>query len=458
MQAANFQPNVARILEDSVYDVCKDGTYTKETVERFRIETDQGMQECSQISLRYSTSLEELNVLRAYTITRDGRRIDVTPENIIEQQSSESTHAPMFDDNKVKVIVYPGVDIGSTLTLHYRKRQKTPLFPGHFFMLEYFSDSVSRDSVQLIVRAPASMNLRVDVINLSGGRVASDQPDVQLWRWILTNRPAHQPEMASVSDVDYSPRVALSTFPDFAAVGKAYIERAAPKAKITRAIQALADELTHGVTDRRRQAEILYDWVSTHVRYVAVHLGIGNVVPHEADAVLAAAYGDCKDHVTLLEALLAAKSIKSAPVLVNSTNSYWLPEVALPVGVFDHAITYLPEFEMFVDSTARVRHLAAHRVGQAGVGYGQRMRLCSRSGVADSGSRDCTGGGRDTHRDQRRRRCLWHESNRKPRGVRPRCASDICVTAARLRKPSCGSSPYDDRPGRRRHIRVWQCT
>ncbi|NMM00412.1 ATP-binding cassette domain-containing protein [Paraburkholderia sp. RP-4-7] len=195
------------------------------------------------------------------------------------------------------------------------------------------------------------MNLHVDAVHLPGGLVASDQPGAQLWKWSLANCHARQPEMSSVSDVDYSPRIAVSTFVDFAAVGKAYLERAAPMARITPAIQALADKLTRDVEDRRQQAEILYNWISTHVRYVAVHLGIGSVVPHSADAVLTAVYGDCKDHVTLFEALLAAKGIKSAPVLVNSNSIYWLPEVALPVGVFDHAITYLPEFAMFVDST-----------------------------------------------------------------------------------------------------------
>jgi transglutaminase-like putative cysteine protease len=258
----------------------------------------------------------------------------------------------MFDDNKVKVIVFPGVGIGSTLTLHYQRIQRKPLFPGHFFVLEYFSDGEFRESVQLTIRAPLSMNLHVDAVHLPGGLVVSDQPGAQLWKWSLANCHARQPEMSSVSDVDYSPRIAVSTFVDFAAVGKAYLERAAPMARITPAIPALADKLTRDVEDRRQQAEILYNWISTHVRYVAVHLGIGSVVPHSADAVLTAVYGDCKDHVTLFEALLAAKGIKSAPVLVNSNSIYWLPEVALPVGVFDHAITYLPEFAMFVDSTA----------------------------------------------------------------------------------------------------------
>ncbi|NMM00413.1 DUF3857 domain-containing protein [Paraburkholderia sp. RP-4-7] len=87
MNTANFRPNVIRVLENIAYDVCEDGTYTKEVIERIRIETDQGVRQCSQISLSYSSSLEDLTVIRACTITSDGRRIDVSPDDVIEQQS-----------------------------------------------------------------------------------------------------------------------------------------------------------------------------------------------------------------------------------------------------------------------------------------------------------------------------------------------------------------------------------
>ena len=351
-QPADFKPNITILVDDTVYNVNADGTYTKDITESFRINTDQGVQQRGQVSLRYSTSLEELNIEQAYTTTQDGRRIDVTPDKILEQQSAEGAQAPMFDDNKVKVVVFPSVTIGATLTLRYKSTQKKPMFPGQFSTLEYYGVGTPRESMHLTIRAPASMKLYVDAIDLDGGRVNADKPDTQLWQWSLTNRPARPPELNSVSSVDYSPRVAVSTFPNFATAGAAYLDRAAPKAAVTPAVQALADKLTQGVTDPRQQAEILYNWVSTNIRYVAIYLGFGGVVPHDAGAILDAAYGDCKDHVTLLEALLAAKGIKSAPVLVNAYDTYWVPKAAIPVGVFNHAITYLPAFNLFVDSTA----------------------------------------------------------------------------------------------------------
>lgn len=352
-QTTNFQPNVTVLQDNVVYNVNADGTYVKDEIEAFRINTEQAVSKASQVPLRFSPDLQDWDVVEAYTTTKDGKRIDVAPDKIVVQQSPESANAPMFDDNKVKNVVFPDVEVGSTLTIHARKIQKKALFPGQFSTLETFSTDFEHQSVHIVVNAPASLKLYVDAVDLKGGQVTSDKPGMQRWEWSLENQPAHAPELGSVGAIDHSPRLAVTTFPSYEAIGAAYLDRAKSKAAVTPAIQQLADTLTDGVNDKRKQAEILYNWVSTHIRYVAIYLDFGGVVPHDAQSILDAKYGDCKDHVTLLEALLAAKGIQSSPVLVNAAQTYWIPKAASP-DVFDHAITYLPEFKLFVDSTAQV--------------------------------------------------------------------------------------------------------
>ena len=110
---------------------------------------------------------------------------------------------------------------------------------------------------------------------------------------------------------------------------------------MTPRIQTLADDITAGASDRREQAHRIYDWVSEHIRYVAVYLGNGGYVPHDAASILDSGYGDCKDHVVLLEALLKARGIASIPVLINSANRYWAPEAATS-GLFNHVLSTCP--------------------------------------------------------------------------------------------------------------------
>lgn len=63
-------------------------------------------------------------------------------------------------------------------------------------------------------------------------------------------------------------------------------------------------------------------------------------------------YGDCKDHVALFGALLAAVGIRSEPVLLNLGSVYTLPSVpGYGGGAVNHAITWLPDLGLYADTT-----------------------------------------------------------------------------------------------------------
>jgi Transglutaminase-like superfamily len=112
-----------------------------------------------------------------------------------------------------------------------------------------------------------------------------------------------------------------------------------------------ADEITKGNSDRRDQARLIFDWVSKNVRYMAIVLGSGGYVPHDAASVLANKYGDCKDHATLMRALLAAKGIDADYVLISVVASYKTFDTPTP-DWFNHLILYLPELGLYADPTA----------------------------------------------------------------------------------------------------------
>ncbi|MNV31522.1 hypothetical protein D3C71_1228340 [compost metagenome] len=91
--------------------------------------------------------------------------------------------------------------------------------------------------------------------------------------------------------------------------------------------------------------------MAQNIRYVAVYLGNGGLEPNPAQSILDNHYGDCKDHVVILEALLAARGIHSSAVLIGAGGGPSLPEIPL-LGRFNHAIAYIPEFDLFLDSTS----------------------------------------------------------------------------------------------------------
>jgi transglutaminase-like putative cysteine protease len=342
---------VTVMQENDVYDVNADGTYTLSSQLSVRIDEAQAVTQFGQIPLPFSESLQKLDIIEAYTTTKDGKRVDVPTDKITVQQLPASTGAPTFSDYKLKMVIFPQVEVGSVLNLRYTRTQLKPNLPGVFSMRNSFSRLMDYKGGSVTLRAPASLALHVTARGVTGGETKASKPGAHEWHWTYGEATALTPEPNSVATEDFSPFVAVSTLKDYPAMAAAYMIGTTAAAKVTPGVQKLADEITKDITDKRAQAEAIYRWVSSNIRYVALFMNVGGYVPHNADDIIAAAYGDCKDKSTLLTALLNAKGIRSAPVLINATSSYQLPDVAV-LEAFNHAINYLPDFNLFVDSTS----------------------------------------------------------------------------------------------------------
>jgi len=134
-------------------------------------------------------------------------------------------------------------------------------------------------------------------------------------------------------------------------VAHAYGVRAEPKAAVTPRIQKLADEQAKDKSAPRDVARVLYEWVAKNITYGGNCVGVGAVVPHDLDFVLDNKMGDCKDHATLLQALLKAKGIDSTQALINAGSTYSLAKIP-SVDMVNHVINYIPAFDLYVDSTS----------------------------------------------------------------------------------------------------------
>src|SRR5690606_6563940 len=330
------------LKSEVTYELLPDGTSTVERLVVTRLNEQVAINAAGQAGLQYSESLQEMEVLEAYTTTKDGQRIDVPADRIITQASPISTSAPAFSDYKLKMVVFPQLEIGATVTLRYRQKQLKPFLTGVYSGGEVFSRfAESEGDKTVILRAPENVPLEVFGRDVEGGTVTSTKPGMREWRWTQGPVVAETPEPGMVDVAALSPGVTFSTLKDYPALMDAYMQGATPTMQVTPAVQKLADEIAQGISDRRKQAEAIYRWVAGEIRYVAITMGTGGYVPHFADAVIESRYGDCKDKTTLLIALLTAKGIRAVPTLIDTGARFKWPEVPL-LGAFNHAIAYLP--------------------------------------------------------------------------------------------------------------------
>lgn len=347
--AASLERGATIDKDEQVYTVNADGTWSMERQLEVRINEARLVNALAQQSFSYNATLETLEVSEAYTEKPDGSRIVVAPDRIREQQETGSPEVAMFQDMRVKVAIFPQVAAGDRLVVHLRQRQVHPMMAGQFQDLEVPQSFPIRQS-RVVVDMPAAMPLYADARGYRG-KVVDTAPGRRRYEYSYVEHAREQPDAAAVAFTDYGDRLALSSMPDYAALAAAYRKGMAGKVEVTPAVRALQQRITAGIQGQREQALALGDWVRRNVRYVAVYVGDGGVVPHAADQVLAARYGDCKDHQVLLEALLASSGIPSTAALISSGSAFQLTRVPT-WGVLNHVINYVPSLDLFIDATA----------------------------------------------------------------------------------------------------------
>ncbi len=326
------------------------GAYTDRQTQAIEALTRTGAQSLNPFQEEFSKSMSTLKVLSAYIVKADGQRIDIPAADIVERPAPAppgSDGSPIYDNNMMLSVALSGFNKGDTLHLQTLKTQSKPFFPRQFFDSWGPAENESARDQKIVVQGPAGMHLQAAQ---RGGWTITRRSagDSETFTATLAEHHAEFPGTATVDASDYSPVFEVTSFPSWAAVGKAYWSTAQAKAAVTPLVKQVADQVA-GKLHGWDAVKALYMWESQHIHYIGLELGVGGYVPISANTTLKTGYGDCKQHSTLLEALLAARGIQVDPVLINWSNGFNL--LPLPGLDFNHAIDYVPKYHVFLDAT-----------------------------------------------------------------------------------------------------------
>ncbi|MFL9915220.1 DUF3857 domain-containing protein [Paraburkholderia fungorum] len=334
-----------------LFVIQKDGSVEEHDDTVLRANTTSGVDDIAQRYVWFNKDIEQVQLLGAETIDPNGVAHPVGPEAIRDVQEPRSAGAPSFEDGVLRTVIFPGVEPGSRVHLAFRKTRTKPLQAGTFaYLVEPTRDPVEMQ--RLIFDLPADLPLYAD----ARGYVAL--PPVTAngrtrYEFDYRHGPYAPLEAGAVGYANWGDRLMVSTVPDFASFAARYRGPAADATASDPAIVRLAQSLTAQASDPRAKAQILYDWMRLNIRYVALFLGETAAIPHKAIDILHNRYGDCKDHVALYGALLAAVGIRSEAVLLNLGPYYSLPDVpGYGASAINHAIVWIPELSLFADTTA----------------------------------------------------------------------------------------------------------
>jgi len=347
---ADIQSRVLKLHETVV--VNEDFTTVTTTEISLQALTEKAAKSLKDRTFSYSTSIEEFEVLEAYTLKSDGTKIQVPEDNYqVTVNKGNGDSAAIFSDRTKVTIVFPDFEENDASYVRMKSTETEPMFPGHFAESRSFWTETAYDDVKITLDLPAAVKYKFEARGLK-----HTESTKKARKLITMNYKQEKPLKSdrfdfSVWNSEDSIGYAISTFMDYESIALAYGDRAMPKAVPTERVKELAREVVGGEEEQLEQAKLLYEWVSTNITYAGNCIGVGAVVPHDTDFILDNKMGDCKDHATLLQAMNTAVGIPSTQALINSGSSYSLPKIPM-VSSVNHVITYYPEWDKFVDSTS----------------------------------------------------------------------------------------------------------
>jgi len=316
-----------------------------------------------KVPMTWSESVEKLEVIQARIDKPDGHSIVMGKEAIREDPPTGDMYFHEYSDIRRLIITFTNTETGDLLVIRSHRVVSHPLVPGGFMAAPVLDRGVGWEETNYTVSVPADVPFHFETREFDHQDELIKDRVMHYFHSPKVVAPAR--EVTVLGQFDRLPRFAVSTFRDWDAFGKAYASVLLPHAKATPAIAAFAAKLTEGQEDQQEQARLLYGWVRDNIRHIPIPLEESKPAPHDAEQILTNRYGDDKDHVVLLYALLAARGIAAEFVLLNSSDD---GTIADPPNLrpMNHLILFLPKFKTYVDSTLRVAPFGILAFGEIG--------------------------------------------------------------------------------------------
>jgi tetratricopeptide (TPR) repeat protein/transglutaminase-like putative cysteine protease len=372
-QAASAAPapdgvNVTELCEDERYTFDEAGRQVHVGHTIYKVLTQKGAEGWDSLSVGWEPWHESRPVIRARVIAPDFTVHTLDPNTITEEPARGGDYKTYSDGKRLRAPL-PAIAPGAVVEEEYTETEKEPLFrAGRVGRVVLGQEDVPVAHSRVFFDAPAALPLRTNLLLLpgikperteSGGRVTLTF-DVGALDAIDAREAYPPPEDVSFPMIEFSTGASWQSIA--AQYGKIVDDRANSPT-----VESVVAPLIAGKNSAAEKEAAILDYLDREVRYTGIEFGEAAIIPHDPAETLAKKYGDCKDKATLLVAMLRAAGIPAYVALLNGESRMDVP-VDLPgMGMFDHAIVYVPgKTPIWIDATDRYAQLGQVPMGDQG--------------------------------------------------------------------------------------------
>ena len=260
--------------------------------------------------------------MKAWCIPAEGKDYEVKDKEALDVSLAGVESSELISDVKDRILKIPAAEPGNIVGYEIEVESKP-------FILQDWWHFQSRNPVRearYTLQLPAGWEFKANWINHQ--EIQPTSSGANQWHWAVTDLPGIREEDDMPPWRAVAAQMIVSFFPPGESGKKGFgnwTDMALWEAGLLRGRRDPSPELKQKVSELTASApttlakmQAIAAFVQRDIRYVAIELGIGGWQPHPASEVFAHRYGDCKDKVTLMSAMLKEIGVDSYYLDINT--------------------------------------------------------------------------------------------------------------------------------------------
>jgi transglutaminase-like putative cysteine protease/Tfp pilus assembly protein PilF len=322
----------------------------------YRIENEEGVKGWAESSAHWEPWRQARPEIKVRVIGADGSLHMLDPKTLndvpVHQNDPE-----VYSDRRAYGGPLPAIAVGSIVEEEIVTRDTAPFFSAGEVERLALAEAVPVHKSRIVFSHPDSLPLHY-VLRLLPNAGVNKTSENNVETITIENGPidAYAEVTKYVpADVVLYPEVEFSTGTTWQHTAQEYARLANGKIR-PEDVQPLLAKVNTRDGSRIEVIRRIVAVLHKNVRYTGIEFGESGLIPQFPSETLKRKYGDCKDKSTLLAAMLRAAGIPASLALVDSGPGQEINADLPGMGMFDHAIVYVPpsgpDPEMWIDATA----------------------------------------------------------------------------------------------------------
>ena len=323
----------------------KDGTYTKEVETKIKILKESALSDYGNYYLTYNGQVQEMEILSATTIT-EGKEFPVNLDLIEDKPLASSPRG--FDQIRQVLIVFPRLQVGSIIHIHYRHHFKVVPFQDFFSYFDSLRGSfLAHREIEVESALPLSYKINNPAQILKASYRVHKNGRKHVFKARL-RRPVFKAvinERYPFVDPNFFPWLEVSTATKWPNMVK-HLNQPYEKiitAPLPELHQSILDSAQKIQTGPKNQIEFIIAALIDKIRYFRDWKAInGGHIPRPLSVIAQTGFGDCKDMSVSLSAILRKMGFKAQVGFIHRGSwRHRHSDFKLPNrSAFNHAIVW----------------------------------------------------------------------------------------------------------------------